>query len=78
MVFMLGCKDTTDDNINTLIPSGEIPDDVEAVELIFPFENSLCTEGTNVTSTTSTVYDIVYESSFINFYLLGSFCYLFF
>lgn len=55
MVFILGCKDTTDDNINTLIPSGEIPDEVEAVQLIFPFENSLCTEGTDVTPTTSTV-----------------------
>ncbi|GGI58109.1 hypothetical protein [Winogradskyella haliclonae] len=55
VLLVQGCVDTTDDNINTLIPNGEIPDDVEGVQLIFPFESSLCTEGTNITPTESTV-----------------------
>ena len=53
--FIFSCNDTTDDNINTLIPNGEIPDEVLGVALIFPFESSLCSEGTEVSPTESTV-----------------------
>ncbi|WP_299114850.1 hypothetical protein [uncultured Winogradskyella sp.] len=55
VLLIQGCVDTTDDNINTLIPNDETPDEVEGVQLIFPFESSLCTEGTNITPTESTV-----------------------
>jgi hypothetical protein len=53
VVFVLGCKDTTDDGP---IDAGNGRDLPEGVQLIFPFEDSLCNEGTNLTPTESTVY----------------------
>ncbi|TCK68754.1 hypothetical protein DFQ05_0264 [Winogradskyella wandonensis] len=55
LVLLSSCKDTTDDMIDTTIPFGEIQDEVEGVQLIFPLENELCTTGTNITDTESTV-----------------------
>ncbi|WP_299125857.1 hypothetical protein [uncultured Winogradskyella sp.] len=55
LVFILGCKDTTDDlPINNGNGNGAQDPEV-GVQLIFPFEGSLCNEGTNITPTESTV-----------------------
>ncbi len=56
LFFLYGCSSSDDlgDNGNEN-PNNETPDPITAVDLIFPFENSLCTEGTNITPTESTV-----------------------
>lgn len=51
-VFILSCKDTTDDG--PIIADGQDP--TTGVRLIFPYEDELCNEGTNLTPTESTVY----------------------
>jgi hypothetical protein len=53
VVFVFGCKDTTDDGP---IDNGGGRDLPEGVQLIFPFEDSLCNEGTNLTPSESTVF----------------------
>jgi hypothetical protein len=52
VLCVLGCKDTTDDGI--IIPDGQ--DMPIGVQLIFPFEDSLCNEGINLTPSESTVF----------------------
>lgn len=53
VVFILGCKDTTDD---LPITNGNgAQDPPVGVQLIFPFEGSLCNEGVDVTPTESTI-----------------------
>ena len=55
LVLMTGCKDTTDDlPINNGNGNGALDPEI-GVQLIFPFEGSLCNEGTNITPTESTV-----------------------
>jgi len=51
-VFILGCKDTTDDGPN-INPNLDPP---TGVFLVFPHEDSLCNEGTDLTPTESTVF----------------------
>jgi len=52
VLCVFGCKDTTDDG--PIISEGQ--DMPIGVQLIFPFEDSLCNEGTNLTPSESTVY----------------------
>jgi len=51
-IFVLSCKDTTDDG--PIISDGRDP--ITGVQLIFPYEDELCNEGTNATPTESTVF----------------------
>ena len=54
IVFTFGCKDTTDDGpIGN--PNGA-QDPPTGVVLVFPHEDSLCNEGTDITPTESTVF----------------------
>lgn len=53
VVLMHGCKDTTDDISDNNGNGAQDPPD--GVQLIFPFEGSLCNEGLNITPTESTV-----------------------
>ncbi len=55
VVFILGCKDTTDDDATNNQNNGA-QDEPVGVDLIFPHENSLCNEGENPTPTQSTVF----------------------
>lgn len=52
--LVLGCKDTTDDLGNN--PNGPNQDPLTGVQLVFPFEDELCNEGTNLTPTESTIF----------------------
>lgn len=53
VVFIFGCKDTTDDlPVNN---GNGAQDPLIGVNLIFPFEGSLCNEGINITPTESIV-----------------------
>lgn len=52
VIFVFGCKDTTDDE--PIIVDGQ--DEPNGVLLVFPYEDALCNEGTNLTPTESTVY----------------------
>ena len=54
VIVLIACKDTTDDAPIVNENAGQDP--LEGVRLIFPFEDSLCNEGTNPTPTESTVF----------------------
>lgn len=56
LIFLvsISCKDTTDDGPVGNANGGQDP--LEGVRLVFPFEDSLCNEGTNATPTESTVF----------------------
>ncbi|RNC86806.1 MAG: hypothetical protein ED556_05120 [Winogradskyella sp.] len=56
LLLITACVDTTDDVIPMITPDGELQDDVEGVILVFPFEDELCNEGTDLTPTESTVF----------------------
>jgi hypothetical protein len=51
IVLFLGCTDTTDDGIIT-----NAQDEPVGVQLVFPQENALCNEGTDLTPTQSTIF----------------------
>ena len=51
-IFVMSCKDTTDDG--PIISPGQ--DEPIGVNLVFPYQDGLCNEGTNLTPTESTVF----------------------
>lgn len=51
VVFIFGCKDTTDDGPN-INPNLDPPN---GVQLVFPYQDALCNEGADLTPTQSTV-----------------------
>lgn len=53
VVFGFGCSDTTDQNPGN---NGNGIDPLTGVQLVFPNDNALCNEGTNLTPTESTVF----------------------
>lgn len=55
---MFGCSKSSDDGSGEEIPdpTGETQDTAVGVDLVFPHEDSLCTEGTDITPTESTVF----------------------
>lgn len=55
LILILGCSDTTEDGSGTNSIGGN-QDEPVGVQLVFPFEDSLCNEGTDLTPTESTVF----------------------
>ena len=55
-LLIFGCSDTRDQNPgnNPNIGSGEDP--LTGVQLVFPYQDELCNEGTDLTPTESTVF----------------------
>ena len=53
-LIVQGCKDTTDDGPVVNTDNGQ--DLIEGVRLVFPYEDSLCNEGTDPTPTSSNVF----------------------
>lgn len=53
-VLVYGCEDTTDDLGNN--PNGPNQDPPTGVQLVFPYKDELCNEGTDLTPTESTVF----------------------
>ncbi|WP_178987861.1 hypothetical protein [Winogradskyella schleiferi] len=53
VVVLFGCSNTTDDGFNNINGPQDSP---TGVTLVFPSDDTLCNEGTNLTPTESTVY----------------------
>jgi hypothetical protein len=56
IIFMLGCSNPSDGNPENGSGNGGSADEPNGVLLVFPDEDSLCNEGTNLTLTESTVF----------------------